>query len=171
MVFKALGLLGTKRRKASLLKAGALNANQIYSLLRRLFGLAVASYDLHAGDDDAAKAEARQFLASHPSVEDWDGPRWVARLVREERSSIRGHKSWAALARTGSGTNWRFVRTIEKLPAALQPLGCGDARPLCKQLALLLSVARSLISAHSAASRRSFSRCVCMTFIALHILN
>jgi hypothetical protein len=32
-----------------------------------LFGLAVASYDLHAGDDDAAKTEARQFLASHPS--------------------------------------------------------------------------------------------------------
>ena len=56
-----------------------------------LLGLAVASYDLHAGDDDAAKAEARQFLASHPSVEVWDGPRWVARLVREERSSIRGH--------------------------------------------------------------------------------
>ena len=40
-----------------------------------------------------------------------------------------GIESWAALARTGSGTNWRFVRTIEKLPAALQPLGCGDARP------------------------------------------
>jgi hypothetical protein len=39
-----------------------------------LFGLAVASYDLHAGVDDAAKAEARQFLASHSSVEVWDGP-------------------------------------------------------------------------------------------------
>jgi hypothetical protein len=56
-----------------------------------LFGLAVASYDLHAGDDDAAKAEARQFLSSYPSVEVWDGARWVARLVREEQSSIRGH--------------------------------------------------------------------------------
>jgi hypothetical protein len=56
-----------------------------------LLGLALASFDLDAGDDDAAKAEARQYLTAHPSVEVWDGPRWVARLVREEQSSIRGH--------------------------------------------------------------------------------
>jgi hypothetical protein len=56
-----------------------------------LLGLAIASYEFDAGDDDVAKAEARQYLVAHPSVEIWDGPRWVARLVREEQSSIRGH--------------------------------------------------------------------------------
>jgi hypothetical protein len=56
-----------------------------------LLGIAIASYEFDAEDDDAAKAEARQYLVAHPSVEIWDGPRWVARLVRKEQSSIRGH--------------------------------------------------------------------------------
>jgi hypothetical protein len=56
-----------------------------------MLGLALTSYDLEAGDDDAAKVVARQYLIAHSSLEVWDGPRWVARLVRQDQSSIRGH--------------------------------------------------------------------------------
>jgi hypothetical protein len=56
-----------------------------------IHGIAVARYDLIAQDDEAAKSEARNYLNLHPSIEVWQGPRWVARLGREEPGSIRGH--------------------------------------------------------------------------------
>ena len=44
------------------------------------FGVSEASYELQAKNDEAARTEALQFLKLHPSVEVWDGPRWVARF-------------------------------------------------------------------------------------------
>jgi hypothetical protein len=56
-----------------------------------LTGVALASYDLLASDDEAAKLEARQYLSLHSSIEVWEGPRWVARLVADEPARVRGH--------------------------------------------------------------------------------
>jgi hypothetical protein len=49
-----------------------------------LLGVARASYELDCEDDEAAKSQAHYFLEFHPSIEVWQGPRWVVRLVREE---------------------------------------------------------------------------------------
>jgi hypothetical protein len=49
-----------------------------------LSGIPLASYDLMASDDEAAKSEARHYLSFHPSIEVWEGPRRVARLVPQE---------------------------------------------------------------------------------------
>ncbi|HZP64136.1 MAG TPA: hypothetical protein VFB28_12040 [Terriglobales bacterium] len=43
-----------------------------------LQGVAIASYELQATDDEAAKAEARFFLNFHLSIEVWQGLRWIA---------------------------------------------------------------------------------------------
>jgi hypothetical protein len=57
-----------------------------------LSGVAQASYELKANEDDAAKNEAREYLKLHLSIEVWDGPRWVTRLVREDRRpNVQGH--------------------------------------------------------------------------------
>ena len=48
-----------------------------------LSGVSRASYELHAGSDEAAKAEALHLLKFHPSLEVWDGARLVVRLPRE----------------------------------------------------------------------------------------
>ena len=45
-------------------------------------GVARSSYELHAGDDDAAKAEARYFLKFHPTIEVWQGARLIVHIVR-----------------------------------------------------------------------------------------
>ena len=56
-----------------------------------LRGVTRASYELHATDDEGAKSEARQLLKLHPSIEVWQGARWVVRFVREEHSRFWGH--------------------------------------------------------------------------------
>jgi hypothetical protein len=55
------------------------------------FGVSEASYELQAKNDEAARTEALQFLKLHPSVEVWDGPRWVARFNRDGAPRLRGH--------------------------------------------------------------------------------
>jgi hypothetical protein len=54
-----------------------------------IFGNALACYELKATDDEAAKAEGRAFLRNHTTIEAWNGPRWIARFVRED--AVRGH--------------------------------------------------------------------------------
>ena len=49
-----------------------------------------ASYELHAADDAKAAAEARYFLKFHPSIDVWQGARWIVRLSREEPCGFRG---------------------------------------------------------------------------------
>ncbi len=56
-----------------------------------LSGVARASYELKADDDEGARSEAEHLLKLHPSLEVWQGARWVARLVREERMPVNGH--------------------------------------------------------------------------------
>ncbi|MFK4507139.1 hypothetical protein ABIF81_002317 [Bradyrhizobium daqingense] len=52
-----------------------------------LTGVARAVYEIDCQTDTDAEAKARKFLEAHPSVEVWEGPRRVARLVRESGSS------------------------------------------------------------------------------------
>ena len=54
------------------------------------FGTARASYELQANNDEAAIAEARYFLKFHPSIEVWQGARWITRLTQEAATRIRG---------------------------------------------------------------------------------
>ena len=56
-----------------------------------IFGASQAAYELQAKDDEAAKAEGREYLRRHPSIEVWDGPRWVARFTRDEGPHLRRH--------------------------------------------------------------------------------
>jgi hypothetical protein len=56
-----------------------------------IFGASQAAYELQAKDDEAAKAEGREYLRRHPSIEVWDGPRWVARFTRDEAPRLWGH--------------------------------------------------------------------------------
>jgi hypothetical protein len=56
-----------------------------------LQGTARASYELQAIGDDAAKIEGGYFLKFHPSIEVWQGARYVARLMREEPVRVQGH--------------------------------------------------------------------------------
>ena len=49
-----------------------------------LYGTARASYELQANNDESAATEARYFLKFHPSIEVWQGARWVARLAVAE---------------------------------------------------------------------------------------
>jgi hypothetical protein len=57
-----------------------------------LHGVALASYELQGSDDPAAVSEARSFLRFHPSLEIWQGARFIARLKQEEQSAQRrGH--------------------------------------------------------------------------------
>jgi hypothetical protein len=56
-----------------------------------LSGVALASYQLRAADDEGAASEARWLLKLHPSLEVWQGARFVVRLVREEPAGLRGH--------------------------------------------------------------------------------
>jgi hypothetical protein len=44
-----------------------------------LQGVAKASYELQGTDDTSALAAARYFLKFHPSLEVWEGARFVAR--------------------------------------------------------------------------------------------
>ncbi|HWI68551.1 MAG TPA: hypothetical protein VNS88_09240 [Nitrospiraceae bacterium] len=55
-----------------------------------LQGVANASYELHAADDEAAKVEAKYFLKFHPSIEVWQGARWIARFTQEP-GWVKGH--------------------------------------------------------------------------------
>jgi hypothetical protein len=48
-----------------------------------LRGITKASYELQASDDSDAASEARYFLKFHPSIEVWQGARWIARLTHE----------------------------------------------------------------------------------------
>ena len=54
-------------------------------------GVARASYELNATDDEGAKSEAQWFLKLHPSLEVWQNARFVIRLVREEPGGLRRH--------------------------------------------------------------------------------
>jgi hypothetical protein len=56
-----------------------------------LYGTARASYELQATNDATAIEEARYFLKFHPTLEVWQGARWVARLLHDEPAKIRGH--------------------------------------------------------------------------------
>jgi hypothetical protein len=56
-----------------------------------LHGTARASYELKANEDANAVAEARVYMKLHPTLEVWQGVRWVARLLREEPPRIKGH--------------------------------------------------------------------------------
>ncbi len=56
-----------------------------------LFGVAKASYELDCADDETAKSKGRYFLRFHPTIEVWQGPRWVARFTREEPQVRKGH--------------------------------------------------------------------------------
>ena len=48
-----------------------------------LTGVARAVYEIDCPSDEHAEERAKAFLRAHPAVEVWDGPRRVARLVRE----------------------------------------------------------------------------------------
>ena len=48
-----------------------------------LDGVARAVYEIDCQTDKDAQARAEKFLVAHSSVEVWEGPRRVARLVRE----------------------------------------------------------------------------------------
>jgi hypothetical protein len=56
-----------------------------------IFGVAHASYELIAADDEAAKSEARNLLPRHPSLEIWQGSRFIYRLTRTETPRLRSH--------------------------------------------------------------------------------
>lgn len=56
-----------------------------------LYGNARASYELNVTDDATAICEARNYLKLHPSIEVWQGARWIARLLREEPQWQKGH--------------------------------------------------------------------------------
>ena len=58
-----------------------------------LHGTARASYELKANDDANAVAEARGYLRLHPTLEVWQGARWVASLAVGEPAGIRGHEA------------------------------------------------------------------------------
>ena len=46
-------------------------------------GVVHAVYEIDCPTDKDAQARCEKFLEAHPTVEVWDGPRRVARLVRE----------------------------------------------------------------------------------------
>lgn len=48
-----------------------------------LSGVARALYEIDCPSDKDAQDRAEKYLEAHPVVELWDGPRRVARLVRE----------------------------------------------------------------------------------------
>jgi hypothetical protein len=52
-----------------------------------LHGVALASYELRGIEDAAAVSEARSLLGLHPSLEVWQGARFVARLKVEQPGS------------------------------------------------------------------------------------
>ena len=55
-------------------------------------GVAKAAYELKATDDEQARIEAHPLLGLHPSIEVWQGPRFVARLALDKGPDmIRGH--------------------------------------------------------------------------------
>ena len=47
-----------------------------------LSGVAKATYEQECPDDETAIEAAKEFLADHPSLEVWRGPRRIARLIR-----------------------------------------------------------------------------------------
>lgn len=49
-----------------------------------LTGVARAVYEIDCPTDQDAQRRAETFLHAHPAVEVWDGPRRVARLVRDD---------------------------------------------------------------------------------------
>jgi hypothetical protein len=51
-----------------------------------LHGVALASYELEGGDDSAAVSAARSLLRLHPTLEIWQGARFIARLRRENEA-------------------------------------------------------------------------------------
>jgi hypothetical protein len=77
--------------EAVLLGSVVMALSRYFAYFVDLQGTARASYELQAANDDAAKTEARYFLKFHPSVEVWQGARWVARFSREEPARLRGH--------------------------------------------------------------------------------
>lgn len=48
-----------------------------------LSGVARAVYQIDSPTDEDARMRAEKFLDTYPAVEVWDGPRRIARLVRE----------------------------------------------------------------------------------------
>jgi hypothetical protein len=48
-----------------------------------LSGVARAVYQIDSPTDEDARTRAEKFLDTYPAVEVWDGPRRIARLVRE----------------------------------------------------------------------------------------
>lgn len=66
-------------------------ASKYFACYVDIYGTARASYQLNVSDDAIAIREARNYLKLHPSIEVWQGARWVARLLREEPQRQRGH--------------------------------------------------------------------------------
>lgn len=50
-------------------------------------GVARAVYEIDCPTDKDAEDRAKKFLNAHPVVEVWEGPRRIARLVREGHPS------------------------------------------------------------------------------------
>jgi hypothetical protein len=48
-----------------------------------LSGVARAVYEIDCRTEEDAQVRAEKLLEAHPAIELWDGPRRVARLVRE----------------------------------------------------------------------------------------
>jgi hypothetical protein len=54
-------------------------------------GANTSSYELKAGDDEQARTEAQYFLSFHPSIQVWQGGRYVGRLARGEPETRKKH--------------------------------------------------------------------------------
>lgn len=62
-----------------------------------LSGVARAAYELNCPSDKDAEVRAKTFLEAHPTVEVWEGPRRVARLIRESGTlNIKNEGGFAA---------------------------------------------------------------------------
>jgi hypothetical protein len=67
-----------------LMEGGVVTIPHVYIAYHvNLDGTTEANYHLQATDDESAIKEARQYLASHESIEIWNGSRSVARLKRD----------------------------------------------------------------------------------------
>lgn len=49
-----------------------------------LSGVARAVYEIDCQTEEDAQVRAEKLLQAHPAIELWDGPRRVARLVRQD---------------------------------------------------------------------------------------
>src|SRR5436190_193654 len=81
-----------------------------------LLGAAQASYELRAKDDEAAKVESRQFLKLHPSIEVWEGAKWVARFTRRGNPAKRAVTSFHCKDSSSPGKKFALYPAAVRLP-------------------------------------------------------